>query len=416
MTTDRCRPAPCRHPRLQPRSPLQQRGLVAAHSARPRGSARAPAPGGGDRRVRSGRPGGAAGGPRLRGHSGPPERAAERDRGGRERHPRLRHGLLRLPLPRGRPHPHLRGRVREQLPGLSAGGATPRGGGRADRERAGRHDLAAGSPGRPRPRRPGAPGGPDPRAHERRSREPGGGGGCRLPRGRGALPARRLPVRGPDAPGRGGPRVRRALRHRPQVPARPPRRGLPLREEFPDRTPRAPLRGPSRRDLDRPRLLRASARRQALRELGRQRGREDRPRPRGRLRPRPGSSGHSRPCRGPRRAPAPRAQGTARRPRPRPGHLEVRHRHLRHRRSWARGDPGRAPQLAGSTSASPPRRPRGSTWTPAASARWCAPPSTTTTPRTRSTASAASCAPFSEPGRQGRRSTLPVVFRPSRAR
>ena len=106
----------------------------------------------------------------------------------------------------------------------------------------------------------------------------------------------------------------------------------------------------------------------------------------------------------------------ARRPRPRPGHLEVRHRHLRRRRSWARGDPGRAPHSRDQRQRHHHDVHAARHGRAAASARWCAPPSTTTTPRTRSTASAASCAPSSEPGRQGRRSTLPVVFRPSRAR
>ena len=60
---------------------------------------------------------------------------------------------------------------------------------------------------------------------------------------------------------------------------------------------------------------------------------EDRPRRRRRLRPRAGPSRHSRPHRRPRRSPAPRPRRAARRPRPRPGHLEVRHRDLRRRRS-----------------------------------------------------------------------------------
>ena len=74
-----------------------------------------------------------------------------------------------------------------------------------------------------------------------RARQPRRRGRRRLPRGRRAAPARRLPVGRPDAGRRRRDRLRHALRHRAQVPARPARHRLPLRPPRPGRALEPPF-------------------------------------------------------------------------------------------------------------------------------------------------------------------------------
>ena len=171
-----------------------------------------------------------------------------------------------LPLRRRRPDPDGSRRVRLELPRVPA--AAPHAGCRGGRRR--RRRARPDRRRRParRDRRAHPPDRAHPRADERRPRESGRGGRRRRARGRRDVPPRRLPVRGPAAARRGRARLRRALQHRPEVPARAARHRLPVRT--------AGSRGPARtarrrrplRAVDGARRLRAGARRAPVRDVG----------------------------------------------------------------------------------------------------------------------------------------------------
>ena len=127
-------------------------------------------------------------------------------------------------------------------------------------------------------------------------------------------------------------RLRPALRHRTQVPARPARNRIPLRPPRPPRPARAAVPRPARGHLDRARPLRDPPGRATLRELGDQLRRQDRPRSRRRLRAVLGPGGDRGPRHRPRRPAAGAPDERGRRARARPGPAPLRHRHLHRRR------------------------------------------------------------------------------------
>ena len=154
---------------------------------------------------------------------------AGRDRGRRERHPGLGHGVLRAAVPPG--DRILTARAEYASNAIAFLQVARRTGRRSSRSSTTTSTASSTSPtcapldrrrarqadrGHPRadPGRPGQPG--------RRDRRGG-------PRGGRAVPARRLPVRRPAAGRRRADRLRPAVRHRPQVPARAARHRLPLR-------------------------------------------------------------------------------------------------------------------------------------------------------------------------------------------
>ena len=96
--------------------------------------------------------------------------------------------------------------------------------------------------------------------------------------GRSAAAARRVPVGRAAADRRRGARLRRALRHGPQVPARPARDRLSLGSAEPDRGARAAAPRPARRRVAAGRRLPHSRRRPPVRELGDVLRGQDRPR------------------------------------------------------------------------------------------------------------------------------------------
>ena len=146
-----------------------------------------------------------------------------------------------------------------------------------------------------------------------RARQPRRRGRRRLPRGRRAAAARRLPVGRADAGRRRRDRLRHALRHRAQVPARPARHRLPLRPPRADRGARAAAARPPRRRVAARRLLRASAPTPAASRTGR---RTSRPRSGSASRPTTRSSSGLEAIRDARRArwPATCARGSPRCP------------------------------------------------------------------------------------------------------
>ena len=93
--------------------------------------------------------------------------------------------------------------------------------------------------------------------------------GARGPRGRSPVPARRLPVGRADAGRRRAHRLRHALGHRAQVPARAARHRLPLRAPRRCSTTRAAPPRPARRRVDRPTTATRSAPTRAASRTGR---------------------------------------------------------------------------------------------------------------------------------------------------
>ena len=123
---DRRRTRPRGHTRLRPRRPPQQRGAALAPPPRVAGGHRAPRAGSDDRCVRGGRRGRVPRRAHLR-RAGEPHRSrSERDRGGRERHARVGHGLLRRRTRAGRSGADRPRRVREQRHRVPAGGRAHR--------------------------------------------------------------------------------------------------------------------------------------------------------------------------------------------------------------------------------------------------------------------------------------------------
>ena len=101
--------------------------------------------------------------------------------------------------------------------------------------------------------------------------------GARRAGGRRALPAGRLPVGRADADRRRGDRLRHALRHRPQVPARTARHRLSLRRGATSSSLEPPFLDLHAADLGGAGPLRDPRRRPALRELGDELRRQNRP-------------------------------------------------------------------------------------------------------------------------------------------
>ena len=227
------RPAAGRHPGRSPGCTTSTTpGSALPPQVVRRHDGRAPAPRGGDRRLRGARRGGRAGSTRSTPRCG---------RAGRHRRPAhrahdQRHRLLaaRLPLGAARrratacwsrrrstratsspcspPSRRLGRRRSSAVPDDADRGARRRGAAR-DARRAGEGRRG------------------HPRAQPERPAQPGRGDRSRAARERldGLVPPRRVPVDRADAARRRRDRRRLPLRHRPQVPARPARHGLPLR-------------------------------------------------------------------------------------------------------------------------------------------------------------------------------------------
>jgi hypothetical protein len=101
-----------------------------------------------------------------------------------------------------------------------------------------------------------------------RPRQSGDGDRSHRPRPRHSLPARRLPIRGPDADRRRRDRLRHVVHDRAEVSARAPRDRIPLRAAGRPRRAGAALSRSAGGDLGRGRSLRDAPGRPPLRELG----------------------------------------------------------------------------------------------------------------------------------------------------